>query len=49
MKTSKFKIVISVESYDDKTAEKYRNCYAAEKRIVSKLSKISMTNLNCTN
>ena len=26
-----------VESCDEKTAENYQNCYAAEKRIISKL------------
>ena len=31
-----------VESCDEKTAENYQNCYAAEKRLVSKLSKISI-------
>ena len=45
MKSSELKISISVESYDEKTAENYRDCYVAEKRIVSKLSKISMPNL----
>ena len=39
----------SVESYDEKTAEKYRNCYAAEKRIVYKLSRILIPNFNSTN
>ena len=34
MKSSEFKIFISVESYDEKTAENYRNCYVAEKHIV---------------
>ena len=38
MKTSGFKISISVESYDEKTAENYRNWYVAHKRIVFKLS-----------
>ena len=38
MKPSELKISISVESYDEKTAENYRNCYVAEKRIVYKLS-----------
>ena len=36
--SSEFKISISVESYDEKTAENYRNCYVAEKRIVFKIS-----------
>ena len=34
MEPSDFKISISVASYDEKTAENYRNCYVAEKRIV---------------
>ena len=46
MQQSEFKILFSVESYDEKTAENYRNCYTAEKCIVFKLSKISITNLN---
>jgi len=37
MKLSDFKISISVENYDEKTAENYRNCYIAEKHIISKL------------
>ena len=41
MKPSKFKISIPVKSY--------QNCYVAEKRIVSKLSKISIPNFNSTN
>ena len=49
MKPSEFKITISVGSYDGKTAENYQNCYAAEKRIVSKQSKISIPNFNSTN
>ena len=49
MKVSEFKISISVESYNDKTAENYRNCYVAEKRIVSKLSKISIPDFDNTN
>ena len=36
MKPSELKISISVESYDENTTENYRNCYIAEKRIVSK-------------
>ena len=32
MKPSKVKESISVESYDEKTAGNYRNCYVAEKR-----------------
>ena len=46
---SEFKISISVENYDVKTAENYRNCYVAEKRIASKLSNISIPNYNSTN
>ena len=34
METSEFKSLISVESYDEKTAENYRNIYVAEKPIV---------------
>ena len=49
MKPPEFKISISVESYDEKTAENYRNCYAAEKLIVFKLSKISILNIDSTN
>ena len=30
MEPSDFKISISVESYDEKTAENYRNCNVAE-------------------
>ena len=47
MKQSEFKI--SVEIYDGKTAEHDQNCYVAEKRIVSELSKISISNVGCTN
>ena len=36
MKPSEFKVSISVECYDEKTAENYQNCYVVEKRIVSK-------------
>ena len=42
MEPSDFKIFVSVESYDEKPAENYRNCYVVEKRIISKLSKISI-------
>ena len=42
MNSSEFNISISVENYDEETDENYRNCYVAEKRIVSKLSKISI-------
>ena len=41
------KISFSVESYE-KTAENYQNCYVAEKRIVHKLSKISIPNFDRT-
>ena len=44
-KSLKSKNFFSVGSYDEKTAENYRNSYVAEKRIVSKLSKISIPNL----
>ena len=44
IKPSEFKISLSVE-----TAEIDRNCYVAEKRIISKLSKISIQNFNNTN
>ena len=37
MKPSEFKVYISFESYDEKIAENYRNCYGAEMRIVPKL------------
>ena len=40
---------ISVESYDEKTAKNYRNCYVAEKCIVSKLSKILIIKLSQSN
>ena len=33
MNSSEFKIIISVESYDEKTAENYRNCYVVKKWI----------------
>ena len=42
IKPSEIKISILVESYIEKTAENYRNCYVVEKRIISKLSKISI-------
>ena len=35
MKPSELKISISFESYDEKTAQIYRNYYVDEKRIVS--------------
>ena len=34
MKPSELKISFSVKSYEEKTAENYRNCYVAEKRII---------------
>ena len=49
IKPTQFKISISVKSYDEKIAENYGNCYVAEKRIVSELSKISIPNLDRTN
>ena len=49
MKPSEFKISISVESYDENTTENDQNCYVAEKRIISKLSKISIPNFNSIN
>ena len=32
MQQSEFKISISVESYDEKPAENFQNCYGAEKK-----------------
>ena len=49
MELSDFKMSISVESYDEKTDENYRNCYGAEKRIVSKQSKMSILNFDSVN
>ena len=49
MEPSEFKISLLVESYDEKTAKNYRNCYVAEKRIVSQLSEISIPNFDSTN
>ena len=49
MEPSDLKISISVESYDEKTVENFRNCYIVEKRITSKLSKISIPNFNNIN
>ena len=49
MKPSEFEIYFLVESYDKKTAENYWIGYVAEKRIVSKLSKILIPNYNSTN
>ena len=42
MKPSEFKIPISVESYYDKTAKNYQYGYVGEKRIISKLLKVSI-------
>ena len=42
MKPSESKISLSLESYDEKTAENYRNCYVAEECIGFKLWKISI-------
>ena len=36
---------VTVKSYDEKTAKNYRYCHVAEKRIIFKQSKISITNL----
>ena len=49
IKPPEFNISVLVKSYDKKTPENYRNCYVAEKRIISKLSKISISNLYSTN
>ena len=49
MEPSELNIFYSVESYDEKTAANYQNWYVYEKRVVSKLSKISNPNLNGTN
>ena len=50
MKTSKFVIFFSVESYDKQKLQKNdHNCYVAEKGIVSKLSMILISNLNIIN
>ena len=49
MKLSEFKISILADSYDGKTAENYRNSYVAEKRIVSIISKISISYFDETN
>ena len=48
MKPSKSKISHSVKSYDEKTSKNCRNFYDTEKRIISKLSKISIRNFNST-
>ena len=44
--TAEPKIFHSIKSYDEKTAENYQNYYAVEKRIVSKMTKISIPNCN---
>ena len=44
MELSDFKTYLSVTSDDEKYAENYRYCYVAEKHIVFKLSKISISN-----
>ena len=49
MKLSEFKISISGKCYNETTAENYPNSYVAEKRIVSKLEKISIPNFDSTN
>ena len=49
MQPSEFEISLSVNSYEEKTAENYRNCFVAEKRMVSKLSKISILNFSVQN
>ena len=48
MKPSEFKISISDETYDEKTAENDHNGYVVEKRIVSKLSSISIQYFDST-
>ena len=48
MKPSDFELSISIESYNEKNVENDRNCYVADKRIVSKSSEISTQNLNST-
>ena len=48
MQQSELNISISAESYDEKTAENYRNCYVVEKNIVFKLSRISIPNFDTT-
>ena len=46
---TEFKISNLIESYEEKTAENYRNCDVTEKRIISKLTKISILNFNSMN
>ena len=45
MKPSDKKASISVEMYDEKTAENDRNCYVAKKRMISKLSKMDWSQI----
>ena len=45
MGPSDFEITISVESFDEKTAENDQNCYVAEMCMILKQSKISMPKL----
>ena len=49
MKPSEFNFFISVESYDEETVESDRNCYVAEKRIVSKVLKTLIPNFDNSN
>ena len=49
MEPSDFKVSVSVESYDEKTAENYQDCYNAEKPIISKLSMISISSFDRKN
>ena len=49
LKPLEFKIFILVESYDEKTAENYQNCYVTEKRIFSKLSTLLISNFDNAN
>ena len=42
MISSEIKISISGESYDEETAENYRNFYAAEKHIISNLKRYQL-------
>ena len=49
MKPSEFKISISVESYDEKTAKNDRDCYVAVKRSFQAINKISIPNFHGTN
>ena len=45
VETTRIQNSISVASYDEKTDVNHRNCYAAEKYIVSNLSEILILNL----